>query len=196
MSLAPSFLHPPFRYLCTLIRSPWAFSSPGWTVPALSASPHRRGAPVPSSSLWPFTGHSPLCPCLCCTGEPITGLRTPGVASPVLNSAVHYWRVAECTEENTRHFKNIPKYTLKKNKPKLLTLLCRTPFHHSFTYAFQHMVKNHNQATGRKMLLLRVTAVSWCQFDSVQQPTAAESADQSCITVHLQRTQMITISSL
>ena len=41
-SLAPSSLHPPCRYWCTLMRSPWAFSSPGWTVPAPSASPHRR----------------------------------------------------------------------------------------------------------------------------------------------------------
>jgi len=36
-SLAPSCLHPPFRYLYKLMKSPWAFSSPGWTVSALPA---------------------------------------------------------------------------------------------------------------------------------------------------------------
>lgn len=46
-SLALSSLPPPFRRLYRLIRSsPWAFSSPEWTVPARSASPHRQGAPV------------------------------------------------------------------------------------------------------------------------------------------------------
>ena len=57
-SLAPSSLHPPLRYLYTLVRSPWAFSSPGWTVPALSAFPHSGDAPVHSSSSWSFAGHS------------------------------------------------------------------------------------------------------------------------------------------
>ena len=37
-SLALSSLHPPYRWLYTLIRSPQAFSSPGWRVPALSFS--------------------------------------------------------------------------------------------------------------------------------------------------------------
>ena len=42
-SQAPFSLHPPFMSLYTLMRSPWALSSPGWTVPAF---PHRRDAPV------------------------------------------------------------------------------------------------------------------------------------------------------
>jgi len=63
-SLALSSLHPPCRYLCTLMRSPRAFSSP---VPSLSASPHRRDAPVPSSSLQPLAGLYPVCPWLSCT---------------------------------------------------------------------------------------------------------------------------------
>ena len=53
-SLSLSSLHPPFRYLCTFMRSLWAFFSPGWTVPALPTSPYRRDAPVPSSSLQPL----------------------------------------------------------------------------------------------------------------------------------------------
>lgn len=43
-SLAPSSLYPPG--ICT-IDPPWAFSSPGWTVPAFSAFPPIWGAPVP-----------------------------------------------------------------------------------------------------------------------------------------------------
>lgn len=34
--------------------SPWTFSSLCWTVPVLSGFPHRRVAPVTSSSLWLF----------------------------------------------------------------------------------------------------------------------------------------------
>ena len=41
-SLAPSSLHPPFRYLLTLMRPHWAFSSPDRTVPALSLSSVER----------------------------------------------------------------------------------------------------------------------------------------------------------
>jgi len=44
-----------------------------------------RGVPVPSPSLWPFAGLSPVCPCLSRTGEPRTGHSTPGEASPVLS---------------------------------------------------------------------------------------------------------------
>ena len=76
-SLAPSYPHPPFRYSYTLISSPWVFSSPGWTIPALSPFPHRRDAPVPSPFLWPFSGLSAVCPCLSCIGEPKIGHDTP-----------------------------------------------------------------------------------------------------------------------
>ena len=72
-SLAPSSLHPPFRYLYTLIRSPQS-SSPDRTVPALSASPHSRGAldspqHIHVSNVWRHR----------------TGHRTPCVVSPELN---------------------------------------------------------------------------------------------------------------
>ena len=33
------FFTPPIRYLHTLIRFPWPFSAPGWTVPTLSLNP-------------------------------------------------------------------------------------------------------------------------------------------------------------
>ena len=46
----------------------------------LSLSSYVR-APVPSSSLWPFAGLAPVCPCLSCTGEPSTGPNTSGVLS-------------------------------------------------------------------------------------------------------------------
>lgn len=48
----------------TLRRSSWAFSSSGRTVPALWAISVMRHVPVPSWSLWPFIGLSPVCPCL------------------------------------------------------------------------------------------------------------------------------------
>lgn len=51
------WLHP----LC-ILSLPWTFFSlPSWTVPALSALPH--GDVRPSTSLWPFTGPSPVHPC-------------------------------------------------------------------------------------------------------------------------------------
>lgn len=45
-SLSLSSLHPSFRNFCTLVRSPWLFLAPNWTV---SAFPHSRDAPVPQS---------------------------------------------------------------------------------------------------------------------------------------------------
>lgn len=60
LALLPSL----FGYLYRLIRSLWFFSSPGWTVPALSAFPCMWGAPVILSSSWPFAGLSPLGPYL------------------------------------------------------------------------------------------------------------------------------------
>ena len=50
----------------------------------LSALPHRRDAPVPSPSLWPVTGLSPVCSCLPCTAEPRTWHSALAMASPVL----------------------------------------------------------------------------------------------------------------
>lgn len=43
----------PFRCSHTCLSSHWAFSSPGWTHPAVTASPHMTDASIPSSSLWP-----------------------------------------------------------------------------------------------------------------------------------------------
>ena len=82
-TLALSSLHPPFRYLSTLMRSPWHFSCPGWKVLPVSAFLHRRDVPFLSTSYCPLAGVSSVCPCLYCSGEPRTGHRAPGVASPV-----------------------------------------------------------------------------------------------------------------
>lgn len=46
-SLCPLPVYPPFKHLYTFTRSPKASSSAGWRVLALTASPHRRDAPVP-----------------------------------------------------------------------------------------------------------------------------------------------------
>lgn len=56
-----------FRYLHTLIRSPRALSSPGWTVPALSVFPYEKCS-SPLTIFMPLTGLSPIVPCLSFTG--------------------------------------------------------------------------------------------------------------------------------
>lgn len=62
--LAPSSLHTPPIPSCprqtVTIRSPWAFSSPCWTVPAVSSSPCTSETPFPYSSLWLFAWLTPL----------------------------------------------------------------------------------------------------------------------------------------
>lgn len=68
---------------------PWAFSSPGWQVPAPSAFPHMEDVSVPLSSQWSFAGCSPVCPCFSRTEEPRTGHSSPGVASSVLSLKDH-----------------------------------------------------------------------------------------------------------
>jgi len=83
--LAPS-LRPAFGYYMHWQDLPRAFSSPVWTVTALSAFPHSTGAPVPWLSSWPFAELSRGTPSLCDTGEPRPGHSTTGVASPVLRS--------------------------------------------------------------------------------------------------------------
>jgi len=55
--------------------------SPGWTSPAPSVFPRRRDALVPSSSVQPSSGLSPVVPHLSWTGEPRTGHITPDEAS-------------------------------------------------------------------------------------------------------------------
>lgn len=62
--LAPSSLHTPPIPSCprqtVTIRSPWAFSSPCWTVPAVSSSPCTSETPFSYSSLWLFAWLTPL----------------------------------------------------------------------------------------------------------------------------------------
>lgn len=60
----PSFLMPPMRCLCTVLRVPWAFSSPGWAGSALLASLCMSDVSGPSLSSWPFFGPSPVRPCI------------------------------------------------------------------------------------------------------------------------------------
>ena len=82
--LKRAWLHPICTFpssICTHWWDPWAFSPPGWAVPALSGFPNRRDAAVPLLSLQPFAALSPVCLCLFCTGQPRTGPSTP----PVLN---------------------------------------------------------------------------------------------------------------
>ena len=74
-----SLVWPPTHFITPLVictqweDPPQTLPSPCWTVPSLSAFPHRTDASVPSSSPWPFIGLSPVCPCLFCSGEPRTG---------------------------------------------------------------------------------------------------------------------------
>lgn len=56
----PILSAPPFRNLQALRRSPWAFFSPGWRVPAPPASPHTKDDAVPSLSSWPYSDNSSL----------------------------------------------------------------------------------------------------------------------------------------
>lgn len=60
-----------FRYLCTWIRSPWAFSR--LKIPHLSASPCIPDSPSLKSPFWPFAGLTPVYPCLSCTRDLRTG---------------------------------------------------------------------------------------------------------------------------
>lgn len=62
----------------------WAFSSPAWTAPDLSACSNRRAAPAPWSSWWPSIGFFPVRPCFSCTWGHRTGHGSPGAASPML----------------------------------------------------------------------------------------------------------------
>lgn len=60
----------------------WAFFSPSWTVPDLSAC-HNRDVLVPSPSLWLLDWFQYVH--VSFTGKPRTGHSTPGVASPMLD---------------------------------------------------------------------------------------------------------------
>ena len=56
-------------YIYWWVPPPQAFSSPGWIVPDVPVFLHRRDAPVPQLSLWPFVVLSPVCPRLSSNGE-------------------------------------------------------------------------------------------------------------------------------
>lgn len=68
-----------------MIRFPWTFRSPSWTLPSPSACPCRTHASVPWSSPWLFVGLFPVCPCLSCTGKPRNGHK--------IQMWCHHWRV-------------------------------------------------------------------------------------------------------
>lgn len=72
----------PDSYVNTLVSSFWAFTSPGLTTPAFSASAHMRDTPVLMISC-PCIGLSPAYPCLFCTEEPRSG-SIPHMDSPRL----------------------------------------------------------------------------------------------------------------
>lgn len=79
-SLALSSLCLLFKYVWTSLKFPWTFSSQGWTVPGLSASPHRRSAPLSWSSGWLYTGLFLVCSCFSCTEGPKTWHINPDAA--------------------------------------------------------------------------------------------------------------------
>lgn len=78
-------LYSSVRYLYTLIRLFWIFSSSDWTTSAPSTFPCGRETPVCSSSSWAFAEVSPVHLYFSYTGEPRMTPSTPDVASSVLS---------------------------------------------------------------------------------------------------------------
>ena len=107
-SLAQSSLHPHFRYLYTFIRCLCAFSSPGWTVPDLSAFPRTSPAPDCYMSLWPFVALSPVCPSL---------------SSPELDTVLQLWP-HHCWAEGKDQFPRPAGNTLPSAAWDTIGLLC------------------------------------------------------------------------
>lgn len=60
---------PVLQVLMYIDEIPLSFSSPSWTLPSLSASPHRRDILVPALSSWPFSGLFPVAPFLLHWGQ-------------------------------------------------------------------------------------------------------------------------------
>ena len=58
-SPSPAFSQPPSGTGRLLESLPGVFSSPGWTIPTLTAFPHRSGVTALWSSSWPFSGPTP-----------------------------------------------------------------------------------------------------------------------------------------
>lgn len=73
------------RYSYILMRPSQASSTPGCTVSALSAFPHRKDTPVPSPFSCPFVALVPVVSHVSWIGEPITRHSTPGVTLPRLS---------------------------------------------------------------------------------------------------------------
>lgn len=68
-------------HLCALLSHILGISKIPFQLSFSLASPSSgRDPPDPYSSLWPFSGLSPLCPCVSCTEELRTGNSTSGVA--------------------------------------------------------------------------------------------------------------------
>lgn len=76
------FFIPSHQVLLTWVRFPWTISSKLKCPSSLSHSSHKKWSN--SLSLWHFAGLTPASSYFCCTGEPRTGHRTSGAASPVL----------------------------------------------------------------------------------------------------------------
>lgn len=84
-----SLYFPPMRHLYTLIRSHWPWSSPLWTIIALSASPHMRDAPVLECSWKLLAGLDPVNPCLMNWGGKPAGKTGNLVHSTLVLDEVH-----------------------------------------------------------------------------------------------------------
>ena len=99
----------PIRYLCILTIFSWTFTSTGWTVQTVSAFPSMTDVPIPKSSLWPFSGLAPVCPCLSCSVESRTGLRSPDVSHQCwtegkgLRPSAWWQHSSECSPGNHWH---------------------------------------------------------------------------------------------
>lgn len=68
------------KSLYTLVRYPWALSSPGWTFPHLSTSSHTLGTTSPQWPSWPFTGLTLVYSYHSSDGEPRYGHSAPDVS--------------------------------------------------------------------------------------------------------------------
>lgn len=76
-NLSSSSSFSPLGYLYTLVRSPWALSSTGWTAPVLSSS--SLGAWCSRLAAITAALSVPIYLCLSSAGEPSTGHRTPNL---------------------------------------------------------------------------------------------------------------------
>lgn len=108
------------RYSYVLMRPSQASSTPGCTVSALSAFPHRKDTPVPSPFSRPFAGLVPVVSHVSWIGEPITRYSTPGVALPRLSR--EGWPYLTCWQ----HF---------LTQPRILLVLFEARVHWRFIFS-------------------------------------------------------------